>query len=321
MKRAAVLLILVAAMLLAVGVSAEAQQPKKVHHIGYLFSGTVSSSAPMREAFLDGLRQLGYVENQDVSIEYRYADGRNDRLAALAEELVRLKVEVIVATGTTAPLAARHATTTIPIVASSSSGLLEKGLAESLAQPGGNVTGISTMGVDLIGKRLEIFREAFPKVRRLAVLWFKEGNVDFQEIRNAAQPFGFNSSSFEVARTEDLDNTFALIRRERFDGLFPGTSAFLNTHRKRVIGFAAKNRLPAIYYQELFVEDGGLMSYSASIKDSYRHAAVFVDKILKGAKPSDLPVEQPRKFELWINLKAANQIGPDNSTERAGASG
>jgi putative ABC transport system substrate-binding protein len=176
------------------------------------------------------------------------------------------------------------------------------------------------MGIELSGKRLEIFRESFPKSRRLAVLWFKEGNVNFQEIRDAAQALGFHSLSLEIARPEDFDAGFALAGRERADGLFVATAAFLSAHRKRIIEFAAKNKLPATYSQETYVEDGGLMSYSPSIKDSFRQAAIFVDKILKGAKPADLPVERPRKLELWVNLKTAKQIGltiPPNMLARA----
>ena len=227
---------------------------------------------------------------------------------------------MIVTAGTQATLAAKNASATIPIVTTSSSDPIGKGLAETLARPAGNVTGISTMGVELTGKRLEIFRETFPKVRRLAVVWYKGGNISFQQIRSAAQPFGFNSFSVEVARPEDFDSAFALVRRDRPESLFTANAAFISTHRKRIIDFAAKNKLPAMYHQETFVEDGGLMSYSAGQKDLYRHAATFVDKILKGRKPADLPVEQPMKFELWFNLKTAKEIGvtiPPNVLVRA----
>ena len=182
------------------------------------------------------------------------------------------------------------------------------------------MTGLSLMLVELVGKRLETSAQTFPKLRRLAVLWYREGNISFNEIRNASQPFGFNPFSLEVAHPEDFDRVFALASREQVEGLFTATSSFLGTHRKRIIDFAAKNRLPAAYFQEAFVEEGGLMSYAANIKSSFRHAATFVDKILKGAKPADLPVEQPRKFELWFNLKTAKQIGvtiPPNVLARA----
>jgi len=238
----------------------------------------------------------------------------------LAAELVRLKVDVIVSLGTQATLAAKNATATIPIVTPSSSGLFTKGIAETLARPGRNVTGITTMGVELTGKRLEIFRETFPNLRRLAVLWYKQGNVDFEEVRSAGKAFGFDSFSVQIARPEDFDNAFVLAGRRRPEGLFIATSSFMASHRKQIIDFGASSKLPAIYFQETFVEDGGLMSYSASIKESYRHAATFVDKILKGTKPADIPVEQPMKFELVINLKTAKQIGlaiPPNVLARA----
>lgn len=300
---------LAASLVFGGGALVRAQPRAKLYRIGYLNSGNASTGAPLRAAFLDGLHQLGYVENQNVVIEARFADGRNERLAQLAADLVHLNVDVIMAAGTQATLAAKNVTSTIPIVTPSSSGLLSKGLANSLSRPGGNVTGISTMGVELTAKRLEVFRETSPKIRRLAVLWFKEGNVNFEDIRTPGQSFGYTPLSVEVARPEDFDAAFDLIRHERAEGLFLATSSFLSVHRRQIITFAANNRLPAAYFQEVFVEDGGLTSYSPSIKDSYRYSAVFVDKILKGAKPSDLPVEQPRKFELWFNLKTAKQIG------------
>ncbi|MGE5817024.1 MAG: ABC transporter substrate-binding protein, partial [Deltaproteobacteria bacterium] len=250
--------------------SVQAQQPKKIYRLGYLLTGSSSTSAATREAFLDGMSQLGYVENQNLLIEYRYANGQNERLPELAADIVRVKVDVILAGGTQATLAAKNATATIPIVSPSSSGLFDKGLAKTLAQPGGNITGFSTMGVELMGKQLEIFRESLPKARRLAVVWYKDGNVDFQQIRSAGKRFGFDPFSFEVARSEDFETAFALARRERVDSLFTPTAAFLASHRKRIIDFAANNKLPAMYFQELFVVDGGLMSYSANIEDLYR---------------------------------------------------
>ena len=297
------------ALVFSLSVPAEAQQPKKVHRIGYLTTASAASNLNIRGGFLDGLRQLGYVEGQNIIIEYRYADGRNERLPKLAADLVALKVEVIVAVGTQANIAAKNATRTIPIVIASSSDPLGKGLAETLPRPGGNVTGFSSMSVELTGKRLEIFRDAFPKVRHLAILWYTGGNIGFEEIRRAAQPFGFNSVSLEVKQPEDFESAFALAGRERTAGLFTANSAFMSAHRKLIIDFAAKNKLPAMYHSEPFVEDGGLMSYSTSLTGLNRQAATYVDKILKGAKPADLPVEQPTKFELWINLKTAKQIG------------
>jgi putative ABC transport system substrate-binding protein len=299
---------------------AEAEQVKKVWRIGSLRTGSPSDGFPQLEAFREGLRQLGYVEGQNIIIEYRYAEGRNERIPDLAVELVRLKVAVIVAGGTEAIRAAKKATGTIPIVMAISSDPLGSGLVESLARPGGNVTGLSGMSPELSGKRVELFRETFPKVRRLAVLWYTGSNAAFRETRAAAQAFGFKMLSLEVRVPEDLDNAFARVTKERSDGLIPISSAFMAANRKRIVEFAAKNRLPAIYPNELFTEDGGLMSYAASVQDSYRRAATYVDKILKGRTPADLPVEQPMKFELIISLIAAKQIGvtiPPNVLVRA----
>jgi putative ABC transport system substrate-binding protein len=298
-----------AAIFLALSFPALSQQAGKVRRIGYLTTGSASSSTLTRRAFLDGLRQLGYVEGQNVLMEYRYADGRNERLPELAADLVRLKVEVIVVSGTQATLAARNATATIPIVTPSSSDLFGKKLAEELSRPGGNVTGFSSMNAELTGKRLEIFREAFPNVRRLVVLWYTGGTIGFQDVRRAAEPLRFNPISLEVARPEDFDSAFALASRERSEAVFTTNAAFMTAHRRRIIEFAAKYKLPAMYHLETFVDDGGLMSYSASVKELHRQTATYVDKILKGAKPADLPIERPTKLELWINLKTAKQIG------------
>ena len=298
-----------AAMLLTLSLPTEAQQPTKVPRIGYLAQGATSSSSSNLKAFREGLRQLGYVEGQNIIIEYRYAESRTERFPDLVADLVRLKVGVIVASGTQANLAAKKATGAIPIVMANSDDPLGSGLVESLARPGGNVTGFSSMGQELGGKRLELFREAFPKVRRLAVLWHTAANPAFRETQTAAQTLGFKILSSEVRGAEDLDSAFALLTRERSDGLFTVSSAFMTVNRKRIVEFAAKNRLPAIYHNEQFVEDGGLMSYATSIRDLHRRAAKYVDRILKGAKPADLPVEQPTKFEFVINLKTAKQVG------------
>jgi putative ABC transport system substrate-binding protein len=273
-----------------------------------------------REAFLEGLRNLGYVEGQNIMIEYRYAESRSERLPDLAAELVGLKVDVIVAGGTQVNLVAKKATGTIPIVMLNSDDPLGSGLVESLARPGGNVTGLSTISQELSGKRLELFREAFPKVRRLAVLWYIASDPAFRETQAAALTLGFKIQSLEIRTPEDLNSTLALVTRERLDGLFPVTSAFMSANRKRIVEFAAKNRLPAMYSNQEYVDDGGLMSYVANILELHRRAAIYVDKILKGAKPADLPVEQPTKFEFIINLKAARQIGltiPPNVLARA----
>jgi putative tryptophan/tyrosine transport system substrate-binding protein len=308
------------AMLYALGIPVEAQQAKKVSRIGYLTQGAPSTSSLAVKALREGLRELGYVEGQNIIIEYRYAESRTERFPELAADLVRLKVDVIVASGTRANLAAKKATGAIPIVMANSDDPLGSGLVESLARPGGNVTGFSSMGQELGGKRLELFREAFPKVRRLAFLWNAVSNSLLRETQTAAQTLGFKILSLEVRGPEDFDGAFSLLTRERSDGLFTFTSAFMTANRKRIVEFAAKNRVPAIYHNEQFVEDGGLMSYATSIRDLHHRAATYVDKILKGAKPADLPVEQPIRFEFVINLKTAKQIGltiPPNVLARA----
>jgi len=308
------------ALLLAVSVRAEAQQTKKVARIGYLTLGPPSSSPSNLNALREGLRQLGYVEGQNIIIEYRYAESRTERFPGLVADLLSLKVDIIVASGTQANLAAKRGTGTIPIVMANSDDPLGSGLVKSLARPGGNVTGFSSMGQELGGKRLELFREAFPKVRRLAVLWHTTANPAFRQMQTPAQTLGFKILSLEVGGPDDFDNAFAMVTRERSDGLFTVTAAFMTVNRKRIVKFATKNRLPAIYHNEQFVEDGGLMSYATSIRDLHHRAATYVDKILKGAKPAELPVEQPTKFEFVINLKAANEIGltiPPNVLARA----
>jgi putative ABC transport system substrate-binding protein len=298
----------------------QAQQPGKIPRIGYLTLASSSSNLPRREAFREGLRHLGYIEGQNINIEYRYADSRTERLPELAADLVRLEVDVIVAGGTQVNVAAKKATRTIPIVMANADDPLGSGLVESLAKPGANVTGLSSMSLELNGKRLELLREAFPKIRRLAVLWHTLSNPAFKETQAAAAPLGFVIRSLEVRGRTELESAFPLITKERVDGLFPVTSAFMSANRKPIVEFAAKNRLPALYPNDEYVADGGLMSYAANVHEMHRRAATYVDKILKGAKPADLPVEQPKKFELIINLKTAKQIGltiPPNVLVRA----
>jgi putative ABC transport system substrate-binding protein len=312
--------LLLSALLFAFCPSAEAQQAAKIPRIGYLTLASASSNLPRREAFLHGLRNLGYIEGQNVNIEYRYANSRTDRLPELAADLVRIQVDVIVAGGTQVNLAAKKATNTIPIVMANADDPLGSGLVQSLARPGANVTGLSSMSLELNGKRLELFREAFPKVRRLAVLWHTLSNPAFRETQAAAAPLGFEIRSLEVRGRTELERAFPLITKDRVDGLFPVTSAFMSANRKPIVEFAAKNRLPALYPNDEYVADGGLMSYAANVHEMHRRAATYVDKILKGAKPADLPVEQPTKFELVINLKTAKQIGltiPPNVLARA----
>jgi ABC-type uncharacterized transport system substrate-binding protein len=312
-----IIILVIAITILTFVQLAKAQEPAvKVPRIAY----SSSSSVPRREAFREGLRKLNYIEGQNIIVEYRYADSKADLLAEHITELIQLKVDIIVAGGTQANVEVKKATSTIPIVIANSDDPLGSGLVESLARPGGNATGLSSMSQELSGKRLELFKEVFPKVRRLAVLWHSASDGGFKETQAAAQGLGFVVRSLEVKRAEDLDNTFATITKERLDGLFAVTSSFMTTNRKRIVEFAGKHKMPAIYSNAEYVEEGGLMSYATNSLDLHRRAATYVDKILKGAKPAELPVEQPTKFELVINLKTAKQVGltiPPNVLARA----
>jgi putative ABC transport system substrate-binding protein len=306
-------------LLLLLNIPVDAQM-KKVWRIGFLRLGSPSDGFLQLRAFREALRQLGYVEGQNILIQYRYADGRNDRLSDLAADLVSLKPDIIVAGGTEPILAVKKSTATIPIVMAISSDPLGSKLIHSLDKPGGNITGLSILSPELSGKRLELFKEVFPNMRRIAVLSYPTSKAALIETQAAAKPLELTILSLEVRVPEDFDSAILLISRERPDGLVTIPSAFLTANRKRILDFMAKNRLPAIYHAELFIEDGGLMSYAASVQDSYRRAASYVDKILQGAKPADLPVQQPTKFELVINLKTAKQIGltiPPNVLARA----
>jgi putative tryptophan/tyrosine transport system substrate-binding protein len=300
------------AMLFALCCSASAQQPAGIHRIGILIAVSGSVFPARVEAFRQRLRQLGYVEGKNILIEYRYAEGKGERLPDLAAELVRLKVDIIVTIGPGPTLAAKKASGTIPIVFAGASDPVGIGLVSSLAQPGGNITGLSLMAPDLDGKRLELLKEAFPKVARVAFLWRSggsRGNLPLTDMEAAAKALGLKLLSLEVRSLDDFEGAFARAKKERAQALITTTGALINTQRRQVLDFAAKNRLPAIYHYSEFVEAGGLMSYGPDNTDVSRRAADFVDKILKGAKPADLPVEQATKFELIINLKAAKQIG------------
>jgi putative ABC transport system substrate-binding protein len=274
---------------------------------------TSGSVFPARvEAFRQRLREHGYVEGKNILIEYRDAEGKGERLPDLVAELVRLKVDIIVTVGPGATLAAKKASGTIPIVFASASDPVGTGLVSSLARPGGNITGLSLMVPDLDGKRLELLKEAFPKVARVAFLWNPSGargNLALTRMEAAAKALGLKLLSLEVRSLDDFEGAFARAKKERAQALITTTGALINTQRRQVLDFAAKNRLPAIYHYSEFVEAGGLMSYGPDNTDLWRRAADFVDKILKGAKPADLPVQQATKFELIINLKAAKQIG------------
>jgi putative tryptophan/tyrosine transport system substrate-binding protein len=323
MKKAAVSSILVAVVLLALGVAAEAQQPKKVPRIGIL-GGTSRSTNPARiEAFRQGLRELGYVEGKNIVIEWRYAEGKPDRLPALAAELVHLKIDVIVTAGPPPTRAAKQATSTIPIVMALDDDPVGSGFAASLARPGGNITGLATLDPELSGKQLELLREIAPKLSRVGVL----GDVTrpgtpqaLREINVAAGAFGAQVQYLEVRGPKDIETAFRAASKERAEAVLVLANPVLISQRRLVIDFAIKSRLPAIYPRPEYVEDGGLVFYGASITDLYRRAATYVDKILKGANPADLPIEQPKKFELIINLKTAKQIGltiPPNVLARA----
>jgi putative ABC transport system substrate-binding protein len=297
--------------LLSVAV-APAQQPARIHRIGILspVSGSVFSARV--EAFRRRLRELGYVEGKNIVIEYRYAEGKNERLTDLAADLVRLKVDIIVTIGPSATLAAKKASGTIPIVIASAADPVGSGLVSSLAQPGGNITGLSLMAPDLDGKRLELLKEAVPKVARVAFLWqpgITRGDQALTKMEAAAKALGLKLLSLEVRSLDDFEGAFARAKKERAQALITTTGGRINTQQRRVLDFAAKNRLPAIYHYSEFVEAGGLMSYGPDNTDLWRRAADFVDKILKGAKPADLPVQQATKFEFLVNMNAAKQIG------------
>jgi putative tryptophan/tyrosine transport system substrate-binding protein len=315
MKRAAVRSILIAVVLLAVALIAEAQQPKKVPRIGYLSSSNPATESTRAEAIRLALRELGYMEGQNIAIEYRYGEGKRVRTPQLASELVRLKVDIIVvAGGAPAIRAAMNATKTIPIVMSGV-GIdpVGAGLIESLARPGGNVTGVTILSRELGGKRLELLKEAVPKIARVAVLYDAASPAIVPDVKEvlpvAARALGLVIQPWEIRDSDDFDKVFALLNKQRPDGLFVAGGRLIGDNQKRIVGFASKSRLPAVYPYREAVEAGGLMYYGADLADSYRRVAIYVDKILKGAKPADLPVEQPTKFELVINLKTAKQIG------------
>jgi ABC-type uncharacterized transport system substrate-binding protein len=323
MKRAAVPSILIAVVLLAVAVIAEAQQPKKVPRIGFLGVTSPSTISARIEAFGQGLRDLGYVEGKNIVIEYRWAEGKFDRLPDLAGELVRLKVDVIVTGGPADTRAAKKATTTIPVVMGFDNDPVGSGFVTSLARPGGNITGLSTLSPELSGKRLELLKEIVPRLSRVAVFGssIQPGNAQsLKKAELAARAFGVQLQYLDVLDPKDIETAFRTAGSGRADAVLVLQSPVFNPQRAQLADLAVKSRLPAVYAQPEYVESGGLMTYGPSMTDLFRRAATFVDKILKGAKPADLPVEQPMKFELVINLKTAKQIGltiPPNVLARA----
>jgi len=314
------------ATLLALSFSAvRGQQTNKVPRIGILVPGSASGYASRIEAFRKGLHELRYVEGQNVNIEYRYAEGKLDRLTELAAELVRLRVDMIVTSGNASVRAAKEATTTIPIVVSNTSDLVGPGHAVSLARPGGNITGLTNMAPELAGKRLELLKEAVPKLSRVAVLWWNDPagpgpSASWKESQLSARELRLQLHSMEVWNLSDFERAFEDARKARSDALAVTPSPFFSAHQKRITQLAAKSRLPAIYSQGEYPNAGGLMSYGPDVVYQHYRAATYADKILKGTKPADLPVEQPTKFEFIINLKAAKQIGvtiPPNVLVRA----
>src|SRR5262245_47582313 len=323
MKKAARPAILVAVVLLAVAIITEAQQPTKLPRIGFLSGTSPSSNSPRVEAFRQGLRQLGYMEGKDFVIEYRSADEKLDRLNELAAELVRLKVDVIVTTGPSGTRAAKAATATIPIVMTQDADPVGNGFVASLARPGGNITGLSNLAPEISGKQLELLKETVPKLSRVAVLGTSTvpgQAILLREVGLAAGPLSVQLQSLDVLGPKDIETAFRAASNERAEAFIVLIGAIVSAQIPRILEYVAKNRLPAIYSQPQYVEAGGLMSYGVNLTDLDRRAATYVDKILKGAKAGDLPVEQPKKFEFVINLKAAKQIDlmiPPNVLARA----
>jgi putative tryptophan/tyrosine transport system substrate-binding protein len=298
-------------VLLLTGSLVGAQQPTKVPRIGFL--GTSPSAIAARiGAFREGLRDLGYVEGKNIVIEYRSAEGKLDRLPALAAELVRLKVDIIVSASAPVTRAAKEATSTIPIVFAQDGDPVASGFVASLARPGGNITGLSSLAPELSGKQLELLKEIVPKLSRVTVIGIstEPGNAQrLKEIELAAGALKVNLQYLDVLSSKDIETAFRAAAKGRADGVVMLGGTVFNTHRIQIVELAVKSRLPATYTRPEYVEAGGLMTYGPSINDLFRRAATYVDKILKGAKPADLPVEQPTKFEFIVNLKSAKQIG------------
>lgn len=310
--------------LLVAPLAAGGQPTQKVPRIGWLGGPTRETAQPYVQPFLQGLRDLGWVEGQNIVIEWRFAGGRAERLPGLAAELVQLRVDLIVVPSTPTALAAKNATRTIPLVTVGGGDPVGLGLVASLARPGGNITGLTiVLGPEIAGKQLELLKETVPKVSRIAVLWnpgTPGTTLSVRQAEIAARALGVELQLLEARRLSDFDDAFAAMSAKRAGALLVLGDVMFVTHRRRLADLATKSRLPAMYALREFVDDGGLMSYGPVVSDNFRRAATYVDKILKGAKPADLPVEQPTKFELVINLKTAKQIGltiPPNVLARA----
>jgi putative ABC transport system substrate-binding protein len=303
----------VAGTLLTLPLAATAQQAEKVRRIGFLSLNSAEELQPRLAAFRQGLRERGWVEGQNIVIEVRFAEGKVDRLPALVAELIRLKVDIIVTTSSATTWAAKDATKSIPIVMAVSADALGEGLVTSLAHPGGNITGMTFLvGPEIAGKHLELLKEVTPTATRVAVLTNPTNRSHAtltRELQAAARAFGVQLQVFDARSPDQLDNAFAAMTRERAAALLVLTDSMFVGQRRRVADLAARSRLPAMYYQREFVDAGGLISYGASLSDIFRRAATHVDKILRGAKPGDIPVEQPTKFELVINFKTAKALG------------
>ena len=311
------------ALLFGLYVSAEAQQPIKIPRIGFLSSVSPSTIATRTEAFRQGLRELGYVDGKNVIIEWRSAEGKSEHVSDLAAELVRLKPDVIVTAAPAVTGPVKQATKTIPIVMAFDDDPVGNKFVDTLARPGGNITGLSNLSPEISGKQLEILREIVPGLMRVAVLGTSDrpGNAQtLREIELAAGALAVTVQYLEVKNSNDIETAFRSARKNRAEAVLGLGGPVINSHRTKVVVLAAKSRLPAMYPRPEFVEVGGLMTYGANITHLYHRAAVYVDKILKGAKPADLPVEQPTKFEFVVNLKTAQQIGltiPPNVLARA----
>jgi putative ABC transport system substrate-binding protein len=311
MRRSAIALIIPLALgLLVAPLATEAQQAGKVYRIGFL--STNPPPAHVWEALMDGLRERGYSEGQNLVFERRFSEGNAERFPEFAAEMVRLRVDLILAGTTPAALAAKNATQTIPIVIPTANDPVRAGLVESLARPGGNVTGLSTISADLIGKRLELLKDVVPGLSRVVVLWNVANPANasvWQEAQTAARALGLLLQSQEVRGPQDFEGAFARTAQVRSEALLVLGDSFLNMHEQQIAAFATQHHLPSVFSRRKSVMAGGLMYYGSSLPDKFRRAAYYVDKILKGAKPADLPVEQPMKFELVINLKTAEALG------------
>jgi ABC-type uncharacterized transport system substrate-binding protein len=298
--------------LLLTTVSARAQQPAKVPRIGYLSGSGLSALTDRIESFRQGLRELGYVEDKNLVIEWRSAEGKIDRLPELAAELVRLKVDVIVSPGPLVTRPLKEATSTVPIVMAQDTDPVGSGFIASLARPGGNITGLATLAPEVGGKQLELLKEIAPKISRVAVIGNSTIQGDAQALRETVLAAGTRDvylRYLDVLDPKDIETAFRTAAKGRADALLLLGNPILNAHRKQIVELAAKHRFPAAYTRPEYIEAGGLMYYGTNYNDLFRRAAAYVDKILKGAKPADLPVEQPKKFDFIVNLKAAKQIG------------